>query len=82
MSTFIIAGIVFFILFFALLSGWLAKRIGKDYRLWFWMSLLLPVVALCILLCLPEEKGQKIVIVNADEYCHWFREENSTTILN
>jgi len=82
MSTFIIAGIGFFILFFAFISGWLAKRIGRDYRFWFWMSLVLPVIALCILLCLPEEKGQQVVIENTDQYSHWFNEQNSTTILN
>ena len=82
MSTFIVVIIVVLILFFAFLSGWLAERIGRDNRIWFWISLPLPVVSLCILLCLPEKQGKLIVMDNADQFGHLFNEKDSTTILN
>jgi len=38
----------------AVTARWLAKLFGKNPRFWFWISIPLPVFALCILLCLPE----------------------------
>lgn len=38
----------------AFTARWLAKLFGKNPGLWFWISIPLPVIALCILLCLPQ----------------------------
>ena len=45
------------ILTVALVSGWVALKTGMNFSVWFCISIPLPVVALCILLCLPEEES-------------------------
>jgi hypothetical protein len=82
MSTFIILLLAFISTVFAFLSGWVATRIGKNFHFWFWLSVLLPVIALCILLCMPEKQGKLIVIEKADQFSHLFNEEDVNTILN
>jgi hypothetical protein len=82
MSAFIIALLFFLDLIFAFLCGWVANRIRKNFHFWFWLSVPLPVIALCILLCLPEKQGKLIVIEKGDKFSHLFNEEDVNTILN
>jgi len=82
MSTLLIVVIVVIVLVIALLSGWVAKKIGRGHLFWFWISVALPVVGLCILICLPEKQGRLIVIETGDQFSHLFSEQDSTTILN
>lgn len=79
---FIILLLAFLALVFAFLSGWVARRIGKNFHFWFWLSVPLPVIALCILLCLPEKQGKLIIIESGDQFSHLFKEDETTTILN
>jgi hypothetical protein len=39
--------------FFPVVTGLMAKTMGRKFWLWFWLGLLLPFVACVILLCLP-----------------------------
>ncbi|HEX7902776.1 MAG TPA: hypothetical protein VF487_02775 [Chitinophagaceae bacterium] len=59
MSVFIIIPLTVASLIFPLMIGCLAKRFGRSFKFWFWVSFLLPFISLLILLCLPE-KEEKI----------------------
>jgi hypothetical protein len=41
-------------LFFPLTAGLMARSFGRNFKFWFWMGVFFPVIAHCILLCLPE----------------------------
>jgi hypothetical protein len=56
MTAFFIISILAVILFTAMSAGWLAKDLGRNPRLWFGVSLLIPVVPCLILLCIPEKE--------------------------
>lgn len=45
-----------FILLTALAAGWVANRLGKSFRFWFWISFPVPFLPLFVLLCLPEKE--------------------------
>lgn len=79
---FLISLIVFIYFAFAVLSGWVASEIGKSLRFWFWLSIPLPVIALCILLCLPEKQGKLTIIDSGDLFNHLFDSEDINKILN
>ena len=61
-------------------TGWLAKKIGKSYRFWFGLSIPMPVVAICILICLPEETVKLKVEKNEKETGKIFITEDSKPI--
>lgn len=82
MSTFIIILLAFLTLVFAFLSGWVATRTGKNFHCWFWLSVILPVIALCILLCLPEKQGKIIVVEKGETFSYLFNEDDINTLLN
>jgi hypothetical protein len=67
---------------FAVLSGWVASEIGKSFRFWFWLSIPLPVIALCILLCLPEKKGKLTIIDSGELFNHLFESGDINKTLN
>lgn len=67
---------------FAVLSGWVASKIGKSFRFWFWLSIPLPVIALCILLCLPEKQGKLTIIDSGEWFNHLFENEDINKTLN
>lgn len=48
--------ILSFVVATALATGWVAKKTANSLGAWFWLSIPLPVIALCILLCLPEKR--------------------------
>jgi len=54
MELFIILLLVFFNLALATVSGWVAVKIGRSFGFWFFLSLVTPVIALCVLICLPD----------------------------
>lgn len=56
MSVFIIIPLMLASLIFPFTIGWLAMRIGRSFKFWFWISFLLPFISVLILLCLPEKK--------------------------
>ena len=76
METFYIISVVSLSVLSAVTASWLAKLFGKNPRFWFWISIPLPVLALCVLLCLPEltaedeELSEKEII-----YMQSFREK-------
>ena len=47
-----------------LLAGFLAKRTGRDFRFWFFISFLIPIVSLIVLIFLedknPAASGYKL----------------------
>jgi hypothetical protein len=47
-------------LFLPLTAGLMARSFGRDFKFWFWMGVFLPVIAHCILLCLPERQEEQI----------------------
>lgn len=79
---FLISLLVFINFAFAVLSGWVASEIGKSFRFWFWLSIPLPVVALCILLCLPEKQGKLTIIDSGELFNHLFESEDINRTLN
>lgn len=79
---FLISVLVFIIFSFAVLSGWVASEIGKSFRFWFWISIPFPVIALCILLCLPEKQGKLTIIDSGKLFNHLFESEDINRTLN
>jgi hypothetical protein len=55
-TTIILIAFIFLSILIAMATGWVASKIGRSFRLWFFLSMLLPVLVLCILICLPERK--------------------------
>ena len=53
-----------------LLAGFLAKRTGRNFWFWFFISFLIPIISLLILIFLedknPETKGYKLAEHVAD----------------
>jgi hypothetical protein len=70
--------LITFNLLFAGLTGWVAVKTSKSFWYWFFLSMLLPVVALCILLCLPESKREKVIAESRQHYL----KESVNPILN
>lgn len=79
---FLISLLVFINFAFAVLSGWVASETGKSFRFWFWLSIPLPVIALCILLCLPEKKGKLTIIDSGELFNHLFESGDINKTLN
>jgi hypothetical protein len=81
MEIFYITAFIFLSLASAITSGWLAGRTGKNPRFWFWLSVALPVIGLCILLCLRKKPKGRINVLRAvknDElFDHLFINEHS-----
>lgn len=51
--------------FFPVVTGLMAKTMGRKFWLWFWLGLPLPFVACVILLCLPvrqRDEGNEFTI--------------------
>lgn len=57
----VIAGLVIVSIpfIFPLITGLMAKSLGRKFWLWFWLGLPLPFVACVILLCLPIRRLDK-----------------------
>jgi hypothetical protein len=51
-----VIGIMFLL---PLIAGFMAKSFGRKFWPWFWLSIPLPVITQCILICLPERKAVK-----------------------
>ncbi|HEX7844406.1 MAG TPA: hypothetical protein VF476_01325 [Chitinophagaceae bacterium] len=70
MNTLFVLGAIAVSIFLGAATAWVAKETGNNPWVWLMLSILLPVVALCILLCLPEEtkrsKAIKRQIVKSD----------------
>ncbi|MCU0434451.1 MAG: hypothetical protein MUC87_13440 [Bacteroidia bacterium] len=49
-------GSVFFLI--PLIAAFLAKRLGRSFAIWFGIGCVLPIIAVFILLMLPEKKVQ------------------------
>ena len=79
---FLMAMLVIINVAFAVLCGWVASEIGKSFRFWFWLSVPLPVIALCILLCLPEKQGKLTIIDSGELFNHLFEIEDINRTLN
>ncbi|OQP48971.1 hypothetical protein A4H97_29235 [Niastella yeongjuensis] len=45
--------------FFPVVTGLMAKSLGRKFWLWFWLGLPLPFVACVILLCLPVRRIER-----------------------
>jgi hypothetical protein len=52
----ILIAFIFLSILIATATGWVAGKIGRSFRLWFFLSILMPMIALCVLICLPERK--------------------------
>jgi hypothetical protein len=64
-----------------LVTGWVAKKLGKSYWAWVCLSIPLPIIALSILICLPEEKVQRTVTIRKKRYFnHFITERNPIEI--
>jgi hypothetical protein len=57
----VIAGLVIVSIpfIFPLITGLMAKSLGRKFWLWFWLGLPLPFIACVILLCLPVRRIEK-----------------------
>lgn len=53
----------------------MAKLLGRNVRVWFWISLLLPVISWIIIACLPVQKKQLLPVENEDLFNHLFEEK-------
>jgi hypothetical protein len=71
--------LIAFNLLFAGLTGWVAIKTGQSFWHWFFLSMPLPVIALCVLLCLPENKRERTVV---EPRQHHFTNECVNPILN
>jgi hypothetical protein len=81
MELFIILLLISFNLALATVSGWVANKIGRSFGKWFFISLLFPVIALCVLICLPDvpEPAEPIVeegIVRIKTVSYLIRQED------
>lgn len=54
MTTIILLSFIFLSLLIAVATGWIAVKTGRSFGLWFFLSMLLPMIMLCVLICLPE----------------------------
>lgn len=50
--------------FFPLLTGFMAKSLGRKFWPWFFLGIPLPFVASIILLCLPVKRKKSVPAVN------------------
>jgi MFS family permease len=41
------------------MAGYMAKRFGRNFWLWFWISIPLPIISCFILACLPDKSGKQ-----------------------
>jgi len=58
MEFLIAIALVFLSLFFPLLTGFMAKSMGRKFWPWFLLGIPLPFIANIILLCMPIKKQQ------------------------
>lgn len=86
MTTIILLAFIFLSILIAIATGWIAVKTGRSFGLWFFLSMLLPMIVLCILICLPEtdapvklKKNEK-KIINQKLFDQLLREED--VILN
>ena len=54
MTTIILLSFIFLSILIAIATGWIAVKTGRSFGLWFFLSMLMPMIVLCILICLPE----------------------------
>lgn len=73
----IVLPLLLFILIVQVITIYMAKLLGRNTRLWFWASLLLPIISWIILICLPvktkvipSEQQQKIYTRIENKYSH------------
>jgi hypothetical protein len=55
-TTIILVAFIFLSILIATATGWVARKTGRSFGLWFFLSILMPMIALCALICLPEKK--------------------------
>ena len=86
MTTIILLSFIFLSILIAFATGWVATKTGRSFGLWFFLSILMPMIVLCILICLPEtdapvklRKNEK-KIINEKLFNQLLREED--VILN
>jgi hypothetical protein len=44
--------------FFPIKTGWVAKDLGRNFWVWFFLGLIFPFASMIVLLCLPIKKIQ------------------------
>ena len=59
-----VLGVVLYSLFFGFLTAYIALRKGYDTKSWFWLGILLGLVATVILLLQPNKKKEKHNVSN------------------
>ncbi len=78
--------LIFLPLFFPLLTGFMAKSLGRKFWAWFWLGAALPFVADIILLCLPVKKNKKPAVIKPVEsdqiFDHLFIDEQQKQKIN
>jgi len=50
------------------MAGYVAKRFGRSFWLWFWISIPLPLISCFIILCLPDKSISEIPVESNDIY--------------
>lgn len=53
-----IAAVVLVVSFFPIKTGWVAKDLGRNFWVWFFLGLVFPFASMIVLLCLPIKKIQ------------------------
>ena len=51
-----------------IMAGYIAKRFGRSFWLWFFISIPLPLISCFILVCLPDKSVEAIPVENEDIY--------------
>jgi len=55
-----------------LMAGFMARRFGRSFRFWFWISFLLPFVSCIIILCLPDRSIEQRPVENEEIFNQLF----------
>lgn len=86
MTTIILLSFIFLSILIAIATGWIAEKKGRRFVLWFFLSMLMPMIVLCVLICLPDTdprmklRKNKKEIVNEKLFSQLIKEDD--VILN
>ena len=54
-----IVAVALVVSFFPIKTGWVAKDLGRNFWVWFFLGLFMPFLSVIVLLCLPIKKIKK-----------------------
>jgi hypothetical protein len=52
--------IIMGVIFLPMVAGFMAQSFGRRFWLWFWIAVPFPMIAHCILICLPEKPKEVV----------------------